>query len=247
MGGGGGEVRSADTELSPEQLRKVISDLYPKARDVDNLAGQPTTPPMGTLVEAIDFDADVIAEVIKCLPKGSAHGSSSWTYSWIQKLFGGNDSSIPQLHQVIGGFFQKMLGGKLEKDFWTCSRAVLIPKPEEGKWRPTGIGESWYRFFGRAFIFEVGKSEFGEKFTPFQYGVCVPGGCEYVARMAQISLDHKKSHVLLKTDFKNAFNLIPRQLILEGLRKMCPALIPFFLLGVWGRIEAGGHTGSNRG
>jgi len=225
---GDGEARSADFGLTAVEIQEVIAALYPAGRAEDDLEAVDTPSTQPKLVEAIDFDADIVREVIKRLPKGSAHGSSPWTYSWIQKLFGGTDNALARYHSAIGSFFRKMKEGKLDMNLWTCSRAVLIPKAEEGKWRPIGIGESWYRMFGRAVLFELGRDEFADKFTPLQFGVCVQGGCEYVARMAQLSLDHRPGHVLLKTDFKNAFNLIPRQLILKGLREMCPALIPFF-------------------
>jgi hypothetical protein len=46
--------------------------------------------------------------------------------------------------------------------------------------------------------------------------------------MSQVFLDAHSGHVLIEKDFKNAFDLTPRRLILEGLQAFCPRLIPWF-------------------
>ncbi len=103
-------------------------------------------------------------------------------------------------------------------------RAVLIHKPEVGKFRPIGIGEAWYRLLGRCILKEIG-GEVGELLAPIQMMGCgVSGGSEIAARMSQVFLDAHSGHALIK----NAFNLTPRRLMLEGLQAFCPRLIPWF-------------------
>ncbi len=104
---------------------------------------------------------------------------------------------------------------------------MLISKPEVGKLRPIGIGEAWYRLLGRCILKEIG-GEVGELLAPIQMGCGVSGGSEIAARMSQVFLGAHSGHVLIKTDFKNAFNLTPRRLMLEGLQAFCPRLIPWF-------------------
>ncbi len=72
------------------------------------------------------------------------------------------------------------------------------------------------------------KREVGGQLSPLQMGCGVSGGSEIAPRMAQVFLDAHPEHVLIKTDFKNAFNLTPRNLMLAGLHSFCPRLIPWF-------------------
>ena len=69
---------------------------------------------------------------------------------------------------------------------------------------------------------EQGKGEaqsFFEK-KGVQLGVSMPDGVSTAARLAQLFLEaDPKEHVVLKTDFKNAFNNIPRHLVLDQLFK----------------------------
>jgi hypothetical protein len=100
------------------------------------------------------------------------------------------------------------------------------------------------RSLGRCIPKEIG-GEVGELLAPIQMGCGVSGGSEIAARMSQVFLDAHSCHVLIKTDFKNAFNLTPRRLILEGLQAFCPRLIPWFRWS-YGEpsplVDSQGHT-----
>ncbi len=120
-----------------------------------------------------------------------------------------------------------LASGSLPNKHWVTSRAVIIPKANGNGHRPLGIGEAWYRFLGRALLLKMGK-EVGGQLKPLQLGCGVPGGCEIAARMAQVFLDVNPTHVLIKTDFKNAFNLTPRSAIFRGLETFCPQLLPWY-------------------
>jgi hypothetical protein len=82
---------------------------------------------------------------------------------------------------------------------------------------------------------ELGKGEaqsFFEK-KGVQLGVSVPDGVSTAARLAQLFLEaNPKEHVVLKTDFKNAFNNIPRHLVLDQLFKQ-PSLSRFYRMVHW--------------
>jgi hypothetical protein len=75
--------------------------------------------------------------------------------------------------------------------------------------------------------------------------------------MAQVFLDAHPEHVLIKTDFKNSFNLTPRNLMLAGLHNsFCPRLIPWFrrayreaspLVDGQGRVVGSNELGCRQG
>jgi hypothetical protein len=225
---------------SLEQTRSHILALNPVATEQDLLPGREDDPE----TEPFHFDAGFVQRCVRDLPKGSANGASGWTYNTIHQLYA-NPSEGAAFHlDALAAFLTRLANGTLPNHVWTTSRAVLIPKPEVGKFRPIGIGEAWYRLLGRCILKEIG-GEVGELLAPIQMGCGVSGGSEIAARMSQVFLDAHSGHVLIKTDFKNAFNLTPRRLILEGLQAFCPRLIPWFRWA-YGEpsplVDSQGHT-----
>ena len=65
-----------------------------------------------------------------------------------------------------------------------------------------------------------------------QLGVFTPDGVQSAARLTQLMLEANPKHIALKTDFKNAFNNIPRQLVLQQLFQH-PDLSNFFNMIHW--------------
>ena len=64
--------------------------------------------------------------------------------------------------------------------------------------------------------------------TPLQLGYGVPSGCEAAARAARQYFESMPSnHVLLKVDFRNAFNSVRRDKILEAVKSPIPELFLF--------------------
>ena len=175
---------------------------------------------------ALVITHEVVREVIKELPKGSANGPSGWTCGVIHRLYAGDSGPLRPHHEALAKLFTKIASGCVSSEFWVNSRAVLIPK-DSGGYRPLGIGETWYRILGRCILKVVG-SNVGSQLAPYQLGCGIRGGCEIAARLSQIFLDTDPNHVLVKTDFKNAFNLTPRRKIHEGLVRYCPLLLPWF-------------------
>ncbi|GJS54136.1 putative reverse transcriptase domain-containing protein [Tanacetum coccineum] len=67
-------------------------------------------------------------------------------------------------------------------------------------------------------------------FQDFQFGVGVPGGCEAVLHSVNRLIESKGNEVglsMLLVDFKNAFNLVDRSVLLEETRVRCPSIAPW--------------------
>jgi len=211
------------TPLTVAETTALILRLNPVANAMDLIPDVTNDPE----IVAIEFTVDQITQVLQKLPKGSSNGFSSWTYAVIRQLYiPPKDLSNPAVTNkhlsIIAKLFTRLVSGELPSQHWTTSRAVLIPKPDNG-FRPLGIGESWYRFLNRTILFVVG-ADTGAQLLPYQLGCGIQGGSEISARLAQMVLDTHATYVLIKTDFKNAFNLTPRSKIYEGLRTYCPQL-----------------------
>lgn len=165
--------------------------------------------------------------MIKRLPAGSANGASGWTFSTIRFLYHDKNQELDADINLLTNFCKAFLSGRLCQDQLLLSRAVLIPK-DRTKYRPLGIGECWYRF-GCRVIMRVVAHSVGLKLAPLQLGCGVASGCAIGASQAMCALKAApESVVLIKTDFSNAFNSIPRRAIYDGLAKYCPGLLKWF-------------------
>lgn len=213
--------RAAPAPLTLQQVCVHTAALNPPARDRDRLPSKEEQPD-DELAEAPVIKKDVFLDVLQDLNKQSAEGPSGWTFALIHWLFAEYYADQSHDHSVILKFLNAMLKGEIDRDFWTDSRCVLIPKGEDA-YRPIGIGDVWYRLLGKCVMRTVATSV-AAKLKPFQLGCGVSGGAEIGARLAQVFLDHLEDHVLIKTDLKNAYNVMPHDIVFEALLPYCPEL-----------------------
>ena len=106
--------------------------------------------------------------------------------------------------------------GSLPISIWpllSSSRLIALPKAN-GDIRPIAIGETQRRVTARAICFQKRK-EFADYFTPLQRGVSVEGGAELLVQQVQLLMEKYEDWILLKTDLKNAFNLVSRSHLLN--------------------------------
>ena len=218
------ETAIAPVRLTRAETVPILLSLNPVARPEDLL---PAMNMEMAPADAIVFDVETLQHVLSKLPRGSSHGFSGWTFSSIRSLYGDRSESTTQQLGVIASFLSMLAAGTFANKHWVDSRAALLPKPGGGH-RPLGIGEAWYRFLSKCLLAVVGESV-GNSLAPIQLGCGVSGGAEIGARFAQTLFDLKSDKfVLIKTDFRNAFNSIWRKSIYEGLVKYCPRLLNWF-------------------
>ena len=176
------------------------------------------------------FTEEELINAVEKLDFGSAPGSSGWSFRSINALLTLKDGDTTTHRSCLLEFFNRAVSGELQMGvfkLWAISRSVLIPK--DGKsFRPLGIGECFLRLLSKM-VNDKFKSELGQKLAPLQLCVGIKGGAEIGARMAQIFYTEGKKH-LSSIDIENAFNSIPRSLVLEGLEVLCPHLPPLFCL-----------------
>jgi hypothetical protein len=217
----------AKPALSLDEIKKEIETLNPEATEQDVF-----TPEQEFAIaesEPLEITAKDLARVLGKLPVGSASGSSAWTYGVIRSILYEGGDEYKAMLELVTKFINKMLSGKMGSRRWVISRAVLLPKKDGGGWRPIGIGEAWYRLAGRVAV-DMEGSTVGAKLMPLQLGCGIQGGCEIAGRLGQIYIENSPdNHVVLSVDLKNAFNTMPRRLMLEGLLDYCPSLSKWFL------------------
>ena len=98
----------------------------------------------------------------------------------------------------------------------TATRLITLAKPN-GAPRPIAMGELFYRVAAVHAVRAVSNSARG-LLAPHQYGVGVPGGCEYIVHSMQHSLSHiadNRPLAAVKVDISNAFNNCQRPRLLS--------------------------------
>ena len=111
-------------------------------------------------------------------------------------------------------------------------RLVAPPKPGGGAHRPLGAGCVWRRV-AAGFMASRGGRGFGERLAPLQLGVGVQHGPEIFASAVRLALEAHPDWVVVKIDFRNAFNEVSRLAFLTFVAAYFPELL-LFLLAAYG-------------
>ena len=106
-------------------------------------------------------------------------------------------------------------------------RATLTGlRKNDGGVRPIAVGCSLRRLAAKCLCASV-FDEMGSRLFPHQLGFGTPMGAEAVVHAARAYLSHlKDSHLMIKLDFKNAFNSIRRDKMLHSATTKAPELLP---------------------
>jgi len=96
-----------------------------------------------------------------------------------------------------------------------------------GGLRPIAVGGVWRRLAAKVGVHHA-LTRAAHILSPRQVGVGVGGGCEAASRAARQYLKNIPSDgVIVKLDFKNAFNSVRRDSVLEAVASHFPELLPF--------------------
>ena len=105
--------------------------------------------------------------------------------------------------------------------------ALTAISKKGGGVRPITVGYVWRRLTGKVACRRVSE-EAAILLGPRQLGFGVAGGCEASVHLVRRFVENwPPGHVLLKIDFKNAFNTVRRDVILEAVAKHFPSLLQF--------------------
>ena len=115
---------------------------------------------------------------------------------------------------------QDIINGNLPdsiKPFLLQSTLIGVEKNNGASIRPIAIGEIFYRVAATLALQTI-RDAISNLLKPIQLGVGVSGGCEAIIHNLQHLLEQSDHPVAaLAVDFKNAFNTISRQTVLESL------------------------------
>lgn len=165
-----------------------------------------------------------VTAAIRSASRLSSAGPGGQSFEHLRNLFLGGDglTQFGELCSIIASGLTPPTVAPL----LAASTLIPLAKPRGGV-RPIAIGECLYRVVARALLFEH-REALRCFFSPDQFAVAIPAGCEALVLGARCLADIHPTHGFLQLDVANAINTIFRSSILESLRDSpLDALFPF--------------------
>lgn len=218
--------KKASTALLSQGVCPQTADTVEALRVLHPDGPQPTGPAMADLPVAPALEAELVARALRSFPAETAPGPSGLRIQHFRECLGAGvgDGLLAQLTAVVNLLAQgracpavmPMVAG---------AGLVALPKPDGGV-RPIAVGELLRRLTGKC-LMQVVRSEAKAYFWPAQVGVAVPSGAEAAVHCVRSWVARHTAGTqkcLVKLDFRNAFNLVSRDVVLREARLRFPAL-----------------------
>ena len=173
------------------------------------------------------------SEVIKALlsfPKGSAGGPECLRPQHLADMTSrsANDGGL-QLLQALTSFVNFILSGMVHADIrpFFFGATLLGLKKKDGGIRPIAIGGTLRRLVAKVASRCV-SAQMVDVLAPLQLGYASSKGAEAAVHSARMYLrDLPANYAMVKLDFRNAFNSVRRDRVLEAALEHIPELYPF--------------------
>ena len=176
------------------------------------------------------IDTEQIKKVITSFPNGSGGGHDGLLPQHLKDLTGisaGDGGAL--LLKALAGLITLMLGGRTPNAIRPLlfGANLIALRKKEGGIRPIAIGCTIRRLASKCACLHALNS-IPDILSPHQLGFGVSGGAEAAVHASRVYLNHLPSHkAILKVDFRNAFNCIRRDKILEAIKEFIPELLPY--------------------
>ena len=210
-----------------EDTWKLLKDKHPEGP----LPIIPETTSAQSIFLNDDFD---VYNILKSFPKGTAAGPSGLR---VQHLL--DAASIPLPTTICSLLLRRvvnlLVSGKVPQEvslFMAGGSLTALSKLKPGcapDIRPIAVGEVLRRLTGKC-LCAVIKQRVIDFFEPIQFGVACPMGSEKVVHGIRSCVErfwNDMDFSVMKVDFKNAFNLVSRDAVLQECAKHFPDLLPW--------------------
>ena len=206
----GGAVRIACSEESiadiTEETITLLKEKHPAPHSESSIPNPPQPDDVHPLPEVSE---EVTTGAIQTFPCGSAAGPDCIRPQHLVDLTSASaERGGKYLFRALAEFAKFILRGDLPESIkQVFFGATLIPLHKKGGGvRPVAVGQTLRRLVAKCVASQVTHS-LGMELAPQQLWCGVPLGCETAAHASRLFLQNMTStHLLLKLDFKNAFN-----------------------------------------
>ena len=175
-----------------------------------------------------------VMSAIRSFPEGTAAGPSGFRASFLK-----NSVHCPNRQQgartltAITNFVNAVAAGKISREvapYFCGARLHALKKKDPGSIRPIAVGEIFRRLVTKCLAFKL-TPQASSFLEPHQVGVKTCGGCEAIIHATQAILSDQSltpnQKWIVQIDFKNAFNTMDREHILNQVREKLPGLSAF--------------------
>ena len=228
--GASGGVLALDDVADPstgKTVREVLSEKHPPpaAASSDALLddGAPTN--VDTPFNPIIF-AKLTADLVKTVSRsmsGAAGPSGLDADAW-KRMLTCFDKASNSLCLALAGAAVRLCTEEVPSgDLEAFTAARLIPLDKNPGVRPIAVGEVFRRIICKA-IMKVVEYDILSATAPLQLCVGVPSACEAAVHAMESLFTRPETQGVLLVDATNAFNGLNRNVALENVPKICPAL-----------------------
>ena len=216
-------ITSTDSVLSPTpEIVTKLQDKHPNRYDNSEI------PMPDGNSEFSKCSKNEVRAAIRSFKPGSAGGPDGFLPQHLKDLTWDSlgDPASKLLDTLTNFQNQIIYPGKVPTDVRKIlfgANLTALSKPCGGI-RPIAVGLLFRRLASKILMGQLHKSKCESLFCPHQLGVGTPKGAESGAHAirAYVSNSNAKDKVVLKIDYKNAFNCISRKVILEKVKEHIP-------------------------
>ena len=210
-----------------DTVRQEMRAKHPAARVDDSRR-------MGALREvssaaALSLGPEVIQQVIKAFPRGSAGGPSGLKPQHLKDaLVPGMADEVVRHTTALVNLLVKGEACAAAQPFLCGAALAALPKSSGGL-RPVAVGETLRRLVAKAAVVHY-RDDFKQHLEPIQMGVGTRFGCEAIVHTVRQWLARNALCVdkcIVKIDLSNAFNCVDRSAVLLAVRAVAPDLAPW--------------------
>ena len=170
-----------------------------------------------------------IVRAITSFPNDSAGGPDGLRPQHLKDVTGPiTNGGAQALISALSRFVTVVLQGKIPMSicpfFFGASLMALTKR--EGGIRPIAVGCTLRRLAAKVAGFRV-RDNMAALLAPCQLGYGVRGGAEAAVHAARLYMQDLQHRCVLKLDFRNAFNTLRRDKMLQAVQNFTPDLLPF--------------------
>ncbi|XP_055347987.1 uncharacterized protein LOC129595098 [Paramacrobiotus metropolitanus] len=175
--------------------------------------------------------ADVFA-AIRSFPRGSAAGPDGLRPQHLIDIVGGKmDDHSGQFCESLAAVLNVVLEGKVPADIRPAffGGKLLALRKKDGGLRPIAVGMTLRRVIAKIVCSKVAERAVAV-LSPGQVGFNVRGGAEAIVHGTRqfINENPEITKAIVKVDFRNAFNTVSREVVLDAVKSHFPEYFAFF-------------------
>lgn len=232
-----GDIRGAIRLLNSDDTIATDDDsTFTALQEKHPLHPSPTLYPDPPPLEDVQpFREEEIRKAVFSFPAGSAGGLDSLRPQILKDLIGiqTGDHGI-RLLSAMEKLSNLLLRGEVPATISPIlfGASLVALQKNCGGIRPIAIGCTWRRLVAKLVARRI-TPLLSDYLSPYQLGVGVKAGAEIGAHCSRIYFNytHRTPKIFLKIDFRNAFNEIRRDSMLEQVKAFLPGYFPFVSQG----------------